>query len=423
MEDEAVTQLVLPPDAHSVRRARDVVRRVFQDADPADLLDGAVLAVSELATNAVLHAGTEVTLRVWVRSNAIRVELRDRSVHGPVRRPRPALAGTGRGLQIVEEYVDRWGVTPTANGKSVWFEIGEPVHAVVAASTEEPVADEEQVVRVSLRHVPLLMHWAWQEHASSLLREYLLAVIEQDPLALEVHAEASEALSALDEQVPQPALPADTEQLLVRSTEPEVTSDEVVLLIPRESVPTFATLDRLLTEAVAAASSGRLLGPPTQPEIAEMRRWLCGEVAAQAAGPAAPTPWGWAGGDTGAAHAGVVDTDAYRELITATEPMIVANEQGDIVAATEPALTFLGYPDASELVGRRILTIIPERYHQAHVAGLTLHATSGRDALLDRWITAPVVRADGSEAPIELRIERHRLGDDERAFVATLRLP
>lgn len=94
-----------------------------------------------------------------------------------------------------------------------------------------------------------------------------------------------------------------------------------------------------------------------------------------------------------------------------------------IVAVSATAATFLGYRSPDELVGRRVIVVVPERYHQAHIAGTTLHATNGRDQLLDVPLTVPVVRADGTEVHVELRVVPRRLDDEHRVFVATLRLP
>ncbi len=82
------------------------------------------------------------------------------------------------------------------------------------------------------------------------------------------------------------------------------------------------------------------------------------------------------------------------------------------------ALAFLGFRDESDLVGRRIITIIPRRFHQAHIAGTTLHMTNGRSPLLGIHVTVPVVRADGNEAPVELEINPHRSSAGRKVFVA-----
>lgn len=97
-------------------------------------------------------------------------------------------------------------------------------------------------------------------------------------------------MSLLNEQLPVPALSEDTDALMAGAIEPMVTADEVVLRIPAASVPHFATLDGLLRSAIAEARAGRFLSPPTQPEIDEMRQWICAEVARQAAGDTTATP-------------------------------------------------------------------------------------------------------------------------------------
>ena len=55
---------------------------------------------------------------------------------------------------------------------------------------------------IELRNVPLLMHAAWQQHASALLRDFLLVQLDTEPDALERHAQASDALNVLHTQLP-----------------------------------------------------------------------------------------------------------------------------------------------------------------------------------------------------------------------------
>jgi anti-sigma regulatory factor (Ser/Thr protein kinase) len=119
---------VLPCDASSVGVARRLLRRELAAAgDPdlvdADLLDAAGLLVSELVTNAVVHARTDVTLRVLLRRGVLRIEVTDGSPIVPAPRRPAGLAGTGRGLQLVDRLADRWGVSKARRGKTIWFEL------------------------------------------------------------------------------------------------------------------------------------------------------------------------------------------------------------------------------------------------------------------------------------------------------------
>jgi len=81
------------------------------------------LVVSELVTNAVLHAGSSARVEVRVDNDCVRIEVHDSKADLPtVREPGPYTV-TGRGLMLVDALSDRWGATPTSGGKVVWFEI------------------------------------------------------------------------------------------------------------------------------------------------------------------------------------------------------------------------------------------------------------------------------------------------------------
>jgi anti-sigma regulatory factor (Ser/Thr protein kinase) len=92
--------------------------------------DDVALVVSELASNAVLHARTPFSVRLRIDATGrIRVEVRDASAVQPTRRRYSADAVTGRGLRIIEACTDRWGVEAEADGKVVWCELDARVHA------------------------------------------------------------------------------------------------------------------------------------------------------------------------------------------------------------------------------------------------------------------------------------------------------
>jgi anti-sigma regulatory factor (Ser/Thr protein kinase) len=105
----------------SVSEARRHVRQVLE-AQPQELVDVAELLTSELVTNAIRHGATGFELKIDVGKN-IRVEVRDEGAG----RPAVVAAGphdpSGRGLGIVEALSIAWGVIPTADGKTVWYEL------------------------------------------------------------------------------------------------------------------------------------------------------------------------------------------------------------------------------------------------------------------------------------------------------------
>jgi anti-sigma regulatory factor (Ser/Thr protein kinase) len=117
-------QVTLPPDTESPSRARHFVCDALSGREAP--LDVVALLVSEVVTNAVLHARSEVTLTVRIDNQSVRVEVADRSAAVPEQRPFTDDAVTGRGMYLVEQLADHWGTDPAADGKVVWFEL---VHA------------------------------------------------------------------------------------------------------------------------------------------------------------------------------------------------------------------------------------------------------------------------------------------------------
>ena len=86
--------------------------------------DALALLVSEVATNALLHGRGEVRLTVAQTAERLRVEVADASDLMPVRRNASYLAEGGRGLALLDQLSDRWGVDALpARGKVVWFEL------------------------------------------------------------------------------------------------------------------------------------------------------------------------------------------------------------------------------------------------------------------------------------------------------------
>ena len=107
-------------DPSCVAEAREFVASVVDDAAIVDALR---LVVSELATNAVLHARSTFRIRVATGPGVVRVEVFDNSDVPPTRKEYGPSAVTGRGLGIVEQLTARWGVRTLTAGKVVWFEM------------------------------------------------------------------------------------------------------------------------------------------------------------------------------------------------------------------------------------------------------------------------------------------------------------
>lgn len=121
MSDEQDRLFWPSPDA--VSGARGFVRDVLETWQLDQLVADATLIVSEIATNAVMHAGTAFLVRVNRALDGIRIEIEDA---GPgVPEPHLADVGdlSGRGLAIVDALSRSWGADDVPDGKVVWSEL------------------------------------------------------------------------------------------------------------------------------------------------------------------------------------------------------------------------------------------------------------------------------------------------------------
>jgi anti-sigma regulatory factor (Ser/Thr protein kinase) len=117
---------LLPPDASSVRAARQFVADVLGSTLDTPALQQTVLLVSELATNAVVHARSPFEIVVQSAGDRLRIGVHDRgsgAIPSADVEPPDADAVGGRGLALVSRLAARWGVDPMADGNCVWFEL------------------------------------------------------------------------------------------------------------------------------------------------------------------------------------------------------------------------------------------------------------------------------------------------------------
>ena len=125
-----LASLTVPGHPEQVAEVRRLVRRVVGDASP--MADTAVLLVSELATNAVLHSasgqpGGSATVLITEIGGGVRVEVAD----GGSEKSAPVVRGDiyaseGHGLFLVQSLADQWGYVRDEAGTTVWFWLGYP---------------------------------------------------------------------------------------------------------------------------------------------------------------------------------------------------------------------------------------------------------------------------------------------------------
>jgi len=145
-----VRRLRLPPAATSPALARNAVTTLLRDAGLTELCDEAVLLTSELVTNGVIHARTEIELEIVADADGVGVTVTDFASPDPAlvaieRMPAGATADAGdgdgdgaaayaqldeaepadggRGLLLVSRFASRWGTSHEPGGRAVWFRL------------------------------------------------------------------------------------------------------------------------------------------------------------------------------------------------------------------------------------------------------------------------------------------------------------
>jgi anti-sigma regulatory factor (Ser/Thr protein kinase) len=309
MDEES--PVVLPAEAGSAGRARRHLRRALERAAgtvPDAVADDAEVCLSELVTNALLHAGTAMTVSVHVSPSVLRLEVRDGSQVVPQWVPRSLTASTGRGLPLITALSSaRGGDVHPDGGKTVWCELpltgddrdeGElelgaalqdEIDALLAADWEslpEPAPTTPGAVRL-LRY-PLRRGVRLREHREAVLRELRLLSLTHaitDPASAALAGEVADQLAA---QYAGHLKPAQVQVLQALGAG----EDSADLDYPR--LPDhLGLLDRWrrneeeLDRLIAATGVAVLAAPP---DLRELTDWMLAEFVHQLTG-GDPRPW------------------------------------------------------------------------------------------------------------------------------------
>jgi anti-sigma regulatory factor (Ser/Thr protein kinase) len=117
----------LAPVRRSPSAARHFVTEMLRRWHLDSAVEPTALLISELVTNAVVHAGTDVQIVLEAVDDTVHVEVIDLNRRLPVSRFAPYDdLQTGRGLTLLESVATAWGVAPLEHGKAVWFDVKAP---------------------------------------------------------------------------------------------------------------------------------------------------------------------------------------------------------------------------------------------------------------------------------------------------------
>ena len=288
-----------------MQNARRWVVETCRDIDRADLVECAELGVSELVTNALLHAEAPISVRVRGTREHPRVEVRDGSVEPPaIPEGNPddldeLLLTFGRGLGIVARCADAWGAEVEEDGKVVWFAPASRVRdrlvegvvtGLTDAAPREPLADD---VAIAVLNVPLRTHLLFQHHYRELRREVRLLSLAHEadyPLAKNL----SDVFASLERELRE-SMGSDQIDQALRAGREHV---DLRLHVPAETPQKIGRFLELLELADDFCRHQRLLSLARTPEQQQFQRWFLGEFVRQSGG-AEPVAWD---GDTLAAR-------------------------------------------------------------------------------------------------------------------------
>ena len=264
----------------------DELRKLGRDA----LIDDAALVVTELAANAMLHAGGIAAVGVIAAGDGVRLEVHDHTRLPPVMARQSTEAMTGRGLRLVASLATEWGAEPTADGKVVWAQLSE-THANASFGPDDLLrmwdddawSDAERAVArhtVTLGEVPTPLLLSAKAHVDNLVREFTLA--------------ARGAETNMSGQVP-PHLAQLIETVVTRFSEARqsikrqalaaasqgLTHVRLELNLPASAADAGEDYLRALDEADRYCHAARLLTIESSPQHRLFRHWYVGELVAQ----------------------------------------------------------------------------------------------------------------------------------------------
>lgn len=289
--------LSLGPGPRSVQDARRWVVGTCHEIGRDDLAECAELGVSELVTNALLHAEPQLTVRVRGTREHPRVEVQDGSVEQPVmpadevRVEDDVLLTFGRGLGIVARCSTAWGVELEDDGKTVWFAPairpgGVPVAGRITGhpppTEPEPSPDE---MHIDIVGVPLRSFVQFQRHYRELRREVRLLALAHEsdyPLAKDL----SDLFGSLERDLREGIGAEQIEQALASGA----AAADLHVAMPRETAATIGRFIELLDLADAFCREERLLSLARTPGQQRFQRWFLSEFVRQERGEA-PLPW------------------------------------------------------------------------------------------------------------------------------------
>jgi anti-sigma regulatory factor (Ser/Thr protein kinase) len=286
-----------------VKLARAWVAEVLREIGRADLVNSAELGVSELVTNAILHAKPPMTVSIRGTVDHPRIEVTDHSP-GPIEPPTLAAVDDldfpttfGRGLAMVAMNAAQWGseADPDGFGKRVWFEpatemsddpdLSASFHGPRNDQLDEPVVPPEDCLSIVLLDVPAMLFGHLRRYHFELRRELrLLALADRSryPIAVAItetfdradaERRASSGVNRLDDAIARGMRRVSLEYA-----------------VPSTAPATMGRIQELLEECYRFFADDHLLSMAPPQELRELQAWYLGQFVSQGHG-SRPVAW------------------------------------------------------------------------------------------------------------------------------------
>lgn len=330
----------LPADTTAPRLARTTVAdQVGDDPRLQDLL----LCVSEVVTNAVLHARSPGELRVRREGDRLVVEVTDGDPRLPARRQHDLQAPTGRGLHLLDALTRSWGTSPLEGGKVVWFEFD-------LASTATAPADEPEATRpFRLLGLPIAVHRRATEHSEALRRELSLVAHTTTPDRVliglrDIGREMGARFGGLNDP---------TEARLAEALVGDEDAVDLEYRLPIAAAEAFERLEELVDELDRYCADRDLLTLVTPPESLAYRRWWMREIIEQLRDGRPARRWqapDLAGPDDAAGAAGTARAAGDRDGATVATILVEGDLDLELAATLRDELVQRTEAGATDLV-------------------------------------------------------------------------
>jgi PAS domain S-box-containing protein len=191
---------------------------------------------------------------------------------------------------------------------------------------------------------------------------------------------------------------------------------DVVVHFPNGSGAAAMRRLALAEEGQRLALEGKLLSPPSLPEIDVCRQWLMNQIAVQE-GLGDPVAWQMPSSlATLRPPSGL--SEAERQRYDQQSDATVLVDDGHAIMYVNTAATALLGWNRAELMGQRLVKLIPPELHDAHLGGFMRYLLTSTPKIMHRDVELPVVRGDGTRATFGFHIQPLKLDNQRTAFHA-----